>query len=175
MCTSLCVCTSSNPHKCTFLPAVLTWTLMWWSVCEVRCPSGISGCMRDWPQKKKTAYEIEDERWREVERGSRRSVRYSIIWSCGFYRVVTWRTSPQTVFISFTSPFPEPPASLQLRLAFPSPHLNSDKVSHCEDVTGGFLYRETFWSENGSYIAIKRIENKTTGTHGAVGKKVSIE
>ena len=48
--------------------------------------------------------------------GSPLSVRYSIIWPCGFYRVVTWRTSPQTVFISFTSPFPEPPASLPASL-----------------------------------------------------------
>lgn len=44
--------------------------------------------------------------WWEAGKGSPLSVRYGIIWPCGFYRVVTWQTSPTDGihFLYFTFP-----------------------------------------------------------------------
>ncbi len=156
-----------------------------------RCPLGISGCTRDWPQS--NVYEREDERSRGGREGSPLPVRYSIIWPCGFYRVVTWRTSPQTVFISFTSPFPEPLFHSPLRFNFVwlSPPFvfssSSDKsLSLCLlhqlwRCDWWILWRENAYfcvslpSENGGNKDSDLPKNKTAVTCEAAGKKVSFK
>ena len=109
-----------------------------------------------------------------ARRGEPLSVRYSIIWPCGFYRVVTWRTSPQTVFISFTSPFPEPPcfaptfspalpplsSSARAVIRGGKPPTVSPPLTLKTWLVDSFKRKSSgvsLWSQNGSNISIKRL------------------
>lgn len=83
--------------------------------------------------------------------GSPLSVWYSIIWPCGFYRVVTWRTSPTDGihFLDFT--FPWTPCFtpnffwLSPTLVFSSRGDTGERLPlclNCKDVTFWSAYRK---------------------------------
>lgn len=105
LCVSLCVCFSKSFTSVSFFQLYYLNSHVMKRVCTVRCPLGIRWYMRDWPQKIcvwKRGWAIEGGR-----EGSQLSVRYIIIWPCGFYRVVTWRTSltDGIHFLYFTFPW----------------------------------------------------------------------
>lgn len=105
LCVSLCVCFSKS-LRVYLSSSCTTWILMWWSVCaRWGVPWGYVGIWETDHKKRcvwKRGWAIEGGR-----EGSQLSVRYIIIWPCGFYRVVTWRTSltDGIHFLYFTFPW----------------------------------------------------------------------
>lgn len=135
-------------QRCIFLSSSLqvlcSSCIVWYHllrgrVYQVRCPLGITLGVREGPHTRKTPHTHRVQKEKEPERRKyRQTVLREVPYNLVLFLsgVVTWRTSPQTVFISFISPFPEPLALhfnfawLALPLFSRLPEIRM-RVSHC--------------------------------------------
>lgn len=122
---------------------------MWWSQREVRCPLGISGCMRDWPQgrgrKKQSVWKREDESERKWGEPAPCAVQYNLaLWFLSRGHVANFPTAG-IHFLYFTFPWTTTTTSslptAGFALTLPASHSRSSLIFSFNNDKGEHLPR----------------------------------